>query len=231
MIDPILLFIIFFGTLGVTYFILFRYSLRSAIKVTQNMKRLAKELNFEFIKERSIIEDIISFFKKPSWNGFLGLFKSFFLIGFRTNKVIGNLDFFGRTYTIEIGTKILKIKEFSVPATYVEIKPLKSGEFFDVSNKDIFHNIEKLWIKDIQFNVPEFDKRYLIFCENETFMRKVFDNNVISLFLMLHKNVLFHLENGVLYFEEEGYIQDYDYFKKVILINLLLLQNIENASM
>lgn len=231
MIDPILLFIIFFGTLGVTYVILLRYSLRSAIKVTENMKKLAKEFNFTFVKERSIFEDISLFFKKPSFNSFKALIKSFFLLYLRTNKVHGRLTYRGRVYNIEIGTKIIKIKEFNVPATYIEIKPLRCNQFFDISNKDVFHNFEKLWVKDIKLNLPEFDKRYLVFAKNEEFIRKIFDETVVKFFLSLKKNILFHLEDGVLYCEQEGYIEDYEYFKRIIFINLLLLQRIENASL
>lgn len=208
------------------YLFLLTRSIRYTKSVIFCMKQFSKEFNFDFVKENFILKDLISFIKKPSFSAFKCLLSEIFFYGFNSNRVRGSIKYRNIKIPFEIGTKLIKVREFTVPVTYFEFKNLPNGSFFQISNKDIFHNLESIFIKDIEFNLPEFDKKFLVLGKDPDFVKRIVTKQIIDLLLTLKKNIEITFENGTLIFQEERYIQDYQYFKNVMLINLLLLKNI-----
>ena len=205
----------------------FILSAKKVAKFKQTQKELARELNFKYVPEPNVFKLIFDGLKNNDFEKVKEGLKYIFQPSSISSKVIGKIKLDGEEYDLEIASKIIKFKEWSITVTYIILQPIDffNHLYFEISSHDVFHKFEKLFMKDIQFNNPKFDSKFLVLGNDVSTIKKIIDDNLVKNLIHIRENARILFQPPMLYFEEEGYIDDVKYLKWIILIMLNILKN------
>ena len=141
-------------------------------------------------------------------------------------KLFTEFQYYNNKISLVVSSKIIKIKELNTVVSFVDVKPLPFDLFFQVTNRDVFHATEKLIIRDIQFNDPPFDKKFLILSNEPELLLRILDQDLRNKLMKLHSNAVIRYIDHTLHYEEEGYFKDEEYVENVIDIVTSILQRL-----
>ncbi len=230
--EPWIIALLLFGPFFLIVLWSFVYTQKKVLRFKETLKCIAKELKLKYVPEPNVLSLFFDGLRHNDFEKLKLALKYLFQPSSISSKVIGKIKFKDKEYNIEISSKIIKFKEWSIIITYIILEPIPffNKLYFEISSHDVFHKFEKLIMKDIQFNVPKFDSKFLVLGNNEALVKKIIDMNLVNNLIHIHENARIIYQPPMLYFEEEGYITDAKYLKWIILIMLNVLKNLHELS-